>query len=209
MLPPPSANSDLPPADAIGELADDICVTSTAAGPWPARLVNESADAYFARLVESGELDAAVRFAAVRMGPRRATWWGSMCVWNTLRDQPDASPNAAAAVDAAVQWVLTRTEDSRRAAREAADAVGMQTPSGAVAASAFWSEGSVSLVGCPDVPAPPGVAAKLVVNAVTMTAAAPASAERTAALLQSLRIAAEVLATPSPWSAVAVEESPA
>ncbi|TWT36524.1 hypothetical protein KOR34_14300 [Posidoniimonas corsicana] len=132
-----------------------------------------------------------------------------MCVWNTLRDQPDASPNAAAAVDAAVQWVLTRTEDSRRAAREAADAVGMQTPSGAVAASAFWSEGSVSLVGCPDVPAPPGVAAKLVVNAVTMTAAAPASAERTAALLQSLRIAAEVLATPSPWSAVAVEESPA
>ncbi|TWT75589.1 hypothetical protein Pla123a_30990 [Posidoniimonas polymericola] len=197
--PPPSVEPS------TGEPADAICAAYATVGPWPARLNPETADAYFARLIDERRLEAAVRFAAVWMGPRRAVWWGALCVWNKLRDRaaeagPDLECPETIAVDAAVKWVLQHDEPTRRGAQQAADAAGYTKPAGALAGAAFWSGGSVSLPDCPEVPPPAGVWAKLVANCVQMVAAAPAAAKREQSLYQSLRMAAETLTNPSPWT---------
>lgn len=184
-------------ADCVKELAADIGES----GSWqPAPLADETADDYFARLIDSGELEAAARFVAARLGPRRAVWWGSLCVWEHLQTSEQEPADAATvAVDAAVTWCLDQAEDHRHAANDAAAKVGLKTPAGALAAAAFWSAGSVSLPGRPEVAPPPGVAPKLVANAVLMAAADPAARVRRQRLLQSLRMAAEVLAGQTPW----------
>ncbi len=182
--------------------AQDVCVAAAAAGPWTTRPdSDETADAYFSRLVETNQLEDATRFAAAYLGPRRAVWWALLCVWNLLRLSPPLEGDAtAAAIDAAVAWVFDPTESKRRTAQAAAETVGFDTPAGAAATAAFWAEGSISLPGQPEVPPPPGVAAKAAANAVLMAAAAPSTAERDAVLRQSLRIAAEILGGSSLWT---------
>lgn len=193
--------ADLVQAD-IAPPARDVCLTAPAAGPWPTFPdANETADAYFARLVDEGRLEEATRFVAAWLRPRRAVWWATLCVWNGLRSAPPADGDkSVAAIDAAVAWVVDPTESNRRAAQAAAERVGFATPAGAAATAAFWSEGSISLPGQPDVPPPPGVAVKAAANAVLMAAAAPSAALRDATLRQSLRIAAEILAGANPWT---------
>jgi hypothetical protein len=193
--------ADIAQAD-IAPPALDVCMTAPAAGPWPVLPDSgEAADAYFARLVDEGRLEEATRFVAAWLGPRRAVWWATLCVWNALRSAPpEDGATSAAAIDAAVAWVVDPTESNRRAAQAAAELVGFATPAGAAATAAFWSEGSISLPGQPEVPPPLGVAAKAAANAVLMAAAAPAAAQRDATLRQSLRIAAEILAGANLWT---------
>lgn len=193
--------ADLAQAD-IAPPARDVCLTAPAAGPWPTLTdAHESADAYFARLVDEGRLEEATRFVAAWLGPRRAVWWATLCVWNGFRSSPPEDNDASvAAIDAAVAWIVDPTESNRRAAQAAAERVGFSTPAGAAATAAFWSEGSISLPGQPEVPPPSGVAVKAAANAVLMAAAAPSAAERDATLRQSLRIAAEILAGANLWT---------
>jgi len=193
--------TEIAPAD-IAPPARDVCLMAPAAGPWPALPeAAEAADAYFARLVDEGRLEEAARFVAAWLGPRRAVWWATLCVWNQLRTTPPEEGYASvAAIDAAVAWVTDPTETHRRAAQAAAELIGYATPAGAAATAAFWSEGSISLPGQPEVPPPAGVAVKAAANAVLMAAAAPSAAEREATLRQSLRIAAEILAGANLWT---------
>lgn len=186
----------------IAPPARDVCLTALAAGPWPTLSVaNEGADAYFARLIDEASLEEATRFVAAWLGPRRAVWWATICVWNGLRSTPpEDGDKSISAIDAAVAWVVDPTESKRRAAQAAAVRVGFATPAGAAATAAFWSEGSISLPGQPEVPPPSGVAVKSAANAVLMAAAAPSAALRDATLRQSLRIAAELLAGASLWT---------
>ena len=192
---------DLAQAD-IAPPARDVCLTAPAAGPWPTFPdASEAADAYFAGLVNEGRLEEATRFVAAWLGPRRAVWWAALCAWKALRlAPPEDGDKSVAAIDAAVGWVVEPTESNRRAAQAAAERVGFATPAGAAATAAFWSEGSISLPGQPEVPPPPGVAVKAAANAVLMAAAAPSADERDATLRQSLRIAAEILAGANLWT---------
>jgi hypothetical protein len=186
----------------IAPPARDVCLTAHAAGPWPNLPdASEPADVYFARLVDESRLEEATRFVAAWLGPRRAVWWATLCVWNGLRSTPPEEGDAnSAAIDAAVAWVVDPVESNRRAAQATAEAVGFDTPAGAAATAAFWSEGSISLPGQPVVPPPPGVAVKAAANAVLMAAAAPAAPQRDATLRQSLRLAAEILAGANHWT---------
>ena len=203
----PQEISELP-HDSVGELAEAILRSAPEAGPWPtAPVKDETADSYFNRLVEAERCEEAIQFAAVRLGPRRAVWWGSLCAWRRSQSQGDqACETALAAIDAAVAWSLETSEENRQAANAAAHAAGVTTAAGALAAAAFWACGSVSLPGRPEVPAPAGVAAKLVANSVVMAAADPSAPVRRQWLMQALRMAAEVFAGQTPWSKPVAEE---
>ncbi|TWT97785.1 hypothetical protein Pla108_19370 [Botrimarina colliarenosi] len=192
----PAATSSQDP----GPDASDVCCAAQHAGPWPTPPdASESAQAYFARLVDDDRQEEAIRFVAAWLGPRRAVWWGSLCVWRSLRSNDDAVVAHNAAIDAAVAWVIAPNEENRRAAGVAAEAAGYATAAGASATAAFWSEGSISLPGQPEVPPPAGVSAKAAANAVLMAAANPSAPVRHRTLRQSLRMAAEILGGANLW----------
>ncbi|MEQ8849445.1 hypothetical protein [Botrimarina sp.] len=158
----------------------------------PATLAPPPCDERFTSLVDAGRLAEAAEHAAHALGPRLAVWWGALSVANAAA--PDDEP-AAAALDAAVAWVLHGSEATRRAAEAAGAAAGVKSPAGAIAIAAFWSGGSISLPGQPEVAPPPGVTPRLVASAVSMASlSAPTRPAADARLRQFLRFAAELLA---------------
>ena len=75
-----------------------------------------------------------------------------------------------AAVEAARSWSAAPTEEHRRGAQSAAEALGGKTPAGWLALAAFWSEGSIGPPDAPEIPVVPGLSARAVGMAVTTVA---------------------------------------
>jgi hypothetical protein len=110
----------------------------------------------------------AVRLLAYALPKPEAVWWACACVRHIAGASPP--PKVLAALVAAEKWVADPSEDNRRAASAAAEAVEMGTPAGCAAMAAFWSGGSL---GPPNVPVvPPGeyLTAHGVVGAVMLAA---------------------------------------
>lgn len=105
---------------------------------------------YFDALAGTFPEDA-LRFLAVALPKREAVGWGCRCVRERLA--AGLPPAAGAALAAAEAWVKEPTESARRAAGSAAEAAGHGTAAGCLAASAFWSGGSLAPPDLP--PAPP------------------------------------------------------
>ncbi|TWT90084.1 hypothetical protein Mal64_04670 [Pseudobythopirellula maris] len=183
---------DLPEPDA--EMATDLLSRAPSAGSWDRPpYPDETADAFFARLIDEGRLGDAVLLAAVSLGPRRAVWWGSLCVWDHIkRLKLKVEGLESAAVDAAVEWVLCPDDEKRLEAKAIADKAGGEKPWGALAMAPFWAGGSIAPADCPAVSPPAGLAEKIVANAVLKAAADPDPPTRQGRLMQSLRLAAEV-----------------
>jgi hypothetical protein len=94
----------------------------------------------------------AVKLLAYALPKPEAVWWACQCVRAVGGSK--LPPNAAAAIEAAEQWVANPSEDNRRAAMTAAESAQLGTSAGCAAVAAFWSGGSM---GPPNVPAiPPG-----------------------------------------------------
>jgi hypothetical protein len=101
--------------------------------------------------------------------PRReAVGWACQCVRAELPE--DAPAGERAALEAASRWVNAPTEDNRRAAFAAAEAVDFGPAAAHAALAAFWSGGSLSLPKLPVVPPPDHLLPTGVVNAVTLAA---------------------------------------
>lgn len=184
-----------PIADAVVAPAAEICRSAPAAGPWRSfPCEGLAAEQHFAELVDSVQLEEAVRFTAAWLGPRAAVWWGALCVWDDLRAaDPSVVANQFEAIDAAVAWVVDPSEELRRNAEAAGKRAGLGTAAGTLAVAAFWSGGSVSLPEQPSVDPPAGMTAKLVAATIRRCGAAPSHAVRDAKLRRYLRMAAELL----------------
>jgi hypothetical protein len=101
-------------------------------------------------LVGAKRLPEAMRLIAHAMPKREAVWWACMCA----RAVPDAAlpePDGVA-LTAAEAWVRKPDEANRRAAMAAAQKTAFRTPEAWAAVGAFWSGGSMSPEGQPDVP---------------------------------------------------------
>jgi hypothetical protein len=94
----------------------------------------------------------AIRLMARALPRREAVWWACVCVRRVLNEKDP--PEEAAALDAAIRWVSTQTEDARRAAFAAAEVINFESPAAIAALAAFWSGGSLSLPKLPPVPPP-------------------------------------------------------
>jgi hypothetical protein len=119
----------------------------------------------------------AIRLLAFALPKPEGVWWACLCARHVAGANP--APKVTAALQAAEKWVAEPSEENRRAAHAAAEAVEMGTPAGCAAMAAFWSGGSL---GPPNVPAVPpgeyltchGVASSVMLAAVhTESAKAP------------------------------------
>lgn len=110
----------------------------------------------------------AVRFLAHALPKREGIWWAWVCARRAAAEAP--APNDAAALDATERWITQPTDDNRRAAMRAAEAVGLATPAGCTALAAFLSGGSLGPANTP--PVPPGelLTAKAITGAVVASA---------------------------------------
>ncbi len=117
----------------------------------------------------------AVAFLAHALPRREAVWWAFTCARAAAGETPE--PAVGAALEAARAWITQPTEANRRAAFQAAEAVGLDTPAGAVAAAAFLSGQTLGPEDGPPVPPDQHAGAKVIVGAIALAALALAPDE--------------------------------
>jgi predicted component of type VI protein secretion system len=153
------------------------------------------AEAFLDALVAGNQWEDAVRFLAGWLPRPQSVAWGCECL-EQAGDERLSAPQRAA-VEAARTWAAEPTEENRRGAQSAAEALGGKTPAGWLALAAFWSEGSIGPPDAPEIPVVPGLSARAVGMAVTAVAGwgAPATsaADAMRAFLQAGR---QMLDTP-------------
>jgi uncharacterized protein DUF6931 len=120
------------------------------------------------RLESAGFLVEATRLVAHTLPKREAVWWACMCVAHTAPADLPAADRAAR--EAAEDWVRQQTDRSRRLAWEHAQASGCVSPEAWAAVAAFWSGGSMSPEGQPDVPPAPHLCGQAAAGAVALAA---------------------------------------
>jgi hypothetical protein len=179
--------------------AQDICALAPL-GPEALSLLQgqQSPADFFNALLEKGLYRDAVRFAAHLMQPAQAVWWGCVCVWEALK--PNLAPKPAAALQAALRWVLEPGEPRRREAESAGKSAGVDTPAGALALAAFHTEGSMAPANLPAVAPPPGLAAQTLSAAILLAAAQGPADQKEHRLRQFLSMAIEVSQNWDSWS---------
>lgn len=123
-------------------------------------------------LLKDGKGAEAVRCVAGALPAREGVWWAWVSARHTaqLLHSGGLPPLLRLALDAVEKWIGAPTDDARRAAWTAGDALGVGTPTGAAAAAAFLSGGSIAPAGVAHTPPPPGVAGTLVSTSVTLAA---------------------------------------
>lgn len=138
-------------------------------------------------LLDADLAPAALRVVAVALPPREGVWWAWVAARHAVGvqqqraaqpgtpDAPAPPPPPAVAFDtlAAVErWIAQPTDEHRRAAWALAEKAGMDSPAGAAAAAAFMTNGSLTPLGGPFVPAPAGLHTTLAFAAVLAAAVA-------------------------------------
>lgn len=132
----------------------------------------------------AGHTPEVVRVVAALLPPREGAWWGWVSVRHALQGgAPPATAAMHAAMAAVERWINQPDDDHRRAVWAAAEAAGMDTPVGMVAAAVFLGTGSLAPAGVAPVPPPPGAAPSLVAGAILLAAASVQPVEQAAVLL--------------------------
>lgn len=155
-------------------------------------------EAYLVRLVGQQLYRDAMHFLSGWLSRRQALWWGCLCVW--LVHRPEWTPLRENALRAVVQWVQDPSEAHRRQAETAAGPEGARTPVGALALAAFWSEGSMTPAGLPEVLPPPNLSATTVAEAVLLAAALADPAHKAVLCRQFVSLGLEVVHGQIPWT---------
>lgn len=117
-------------------------------------------------LVANNQCIAGIDFLAHALPAREAIWWGCLCLQHACGER--LSPQETAACTAAVQWVLEPSEEHRAAAKAPAEAAGLSSPAGALAAAVSQTGGNVAPPKAPPMRPGPFAPAKAVAGAVKM-----------------------------------------
>lgn len=124
---------------------------------------------YVERLLSSELFDDALMFTAHVLPARDLVWWGCVCAWRQVRPEPPEPERSA--FQACLRWIQKPDEENRRAAQQAADSAGLDTPAGCLALAAFCAKGNMSEPELPVVEAPPELAANTVIAGLRLAAA--------------------------------------
>jgi hypothetical protein len=148
-------------------------------------------------LIAAAEFPDAIRLVAQNLPKRQAVWWACLCA----RKVAGASPadETLAALDAAETWVIDPSEENRRAALPAAEAVGYGTAAGCAAAAAFWSGGSLAPPNVPPVPPGEHLTAHGAASAVMLAAVAREPEKAPEKSREFLRLGVEIAEGAHPW----------
>ena len=121
----------------------------------------------------------AVRFLAHKLPARGAIEWAVKCVREL--EAPDRRQRPNEPLEAAETWLLAPSDATRQAARQAADRSPDKSASTLVAMAVYFSGGSITQPGQPEVQPPPYSAAKMAGGAVRISVVSydpPHTAER-------------------------------
>jgi hypothetical protein len=146
---------------------------------------------FFDLLVSKKLYPDAVRVIASLLPPQVAVAWGCRTVRAVFGDSMPAKE--VPPLETAEQWVTEPSEENRRAAQAQAEGTGFEGITSWLSAAAFWSGGSMSPPGAPEVPPPPGLVAQALTGAMMLLVVhdGPKQAmARYQALLQDARAAA-------------------
>ena len=150
--------------------ASEICALFEMAADAKALLTDQmTPDALLDALLEKGHFVDCIKLLAFGLPKREAVWWGAQCVRATLPADPPAT--ALEALKAAEAWVYKPSEETRWAAKEAAERAGVDKPAGWPAMGAFWSGGSMVPAHLPQMSPGPAFTANAVSGAIFMAAA--------------------------------------
>jgi len=142
---------------------------------------------FLSRLIEKELFSDALRFVGHWLAKPQAIRWARDCV---LAAAPGELPAPeAVAIEVVNRWLEDPTEESRRAAQDAAEAAQYNGPASWVAIAVFWSGGSIAPVGESVVPPSKGLMAQAISAGLTMAAAAdpPQAGARYRAMLDAGR----------------------
>lgn len=161
-----------------------------------------ASDKYLALLISKELYSDAIRFTAFHLPKRDAVWWGALCLWNAYRpSQDNPLPDSVDAVFRALtNWVQEPNEKNRRAAEAAGREAGIASTHGQLAMAAFFSEGSISRPGLPEVLAKPWHTAKNVAGAVVAASKKGEPSEVVANQRLFLVLASELSQGQLPWN---------
>ncbi|HUC63860.1 MAG TPA: hypothetical protein VMA53_00435 [Stellaceae bacterium] len=150
-------------------IAQDICDQFPLSAEAKPYLAPEIAPLDFLDLlvVHSLYFDA-MQFLARALPKREAVWWSCTCARALPED--GRRPELAAGLQAAESWVYRPTEENRRKAEKAANAIKGSHPARWSAMAAFWSGGSLAAPDAPEVKPAEDFTAKAVAGAVMMAA---------------------------------------
>lgn len=123
---------------------------------------------YLDKLLSYQQFADGIKFLAHALPPREAVWWGCLCL-RLVSDPAKMPPEQAAALHAAVQWVLHPEEKQRREAEAAGEKADLASAAGCLATGAFFNAGSLNPPKLPVAPAKPYMTAKTVSGAVLLS----------------------------------------
>ena len=136
-------------------------------------------------LTGAGRITGAIQFLAQVLPGREAVRWACQCLDKTVEET--GSPPEVRALKAARAWVDQPAQVRCFEAWAAAEAAGLETAGGLVAAAAFFSGKTLSPPDLPPTPPPEGLTGETASAALLMAVSAMEPSRSEAALLEYLK----------------------
>jgi hypothetical protein len=132
------------------------------------------AEALYDAWIAAGHEVSAIRLIAAVLPARESIWWAWVSARYATQAEGGTAPSAAvhAAVGAVEQWIMRPDDPARRAAWEAGNTAGLDTPIGLVSAAVFMSGTTIGPPGGAPIPPPPGAAMPLIAGAIALSGVA-------------------------------------
>jgi predicted component of type VI protein secretion system len=157
---------------------------------------SESTAEFIARLAEHEEENHSLNFLAFALPKRCGVWWAVQCVQSPDSAAVDDDPEI---LEIVTQWVKQPSEELRRKAMEAAEAVEMSTASAWAGVAAFWSHGSMAPPDAPAVPAADNMAGKAIAASVVLSTLGKTPIHAVARRKSFVQLAQQIAAGELPW----------
>lgn len=118
--------------------------------------------------METGNMDAAIRFLALGLPKRESIWWAHICA--ELHEGNQNNLKTQQALRNSEAWVMAPNENHRQTAKVLADTLELYTPASWVNMAIFWESGSIAPPDKPAVYAPFFMSGHACANAIIMAA---------------------------------------
>lgn len=132
-----------------------------------------SAESLCTAWLKEEQFPSVVRLIACVLPSRESIWWAWVSARHATQMPGAAAPTADmhTAMSLVEQWIVRPDDDARRAAWDAGNAAGLDTPIGMVATAVFLSGTSIAPASSPPLPPPPGVTTAIVAGVIMLSAA--------------------------------------
>lgn len=143
-----SLELDTPIVESIPDNASDMRIIST--------------------LIDTGQLDSAIQFLALGLPKREAIWWSYIGIEPIEHNKKCLHTQQG--LKNINDWVHAPSEARRQSAKSLSDSLELYTPTSWANMAIFWSGGSITPKGKPEVKATPHMCGQAVSNALILAA---------------------------------------